>query len=289
MKTLNVIGAGRVGRTLASLWSEKHTFAIQDVLDGTAEGARGAVAFIGDGKPVASLTDMRAADVWMITTPDRHIAETCNALVASGVLRSGDIVFHCSGSAPSSELAAARGSGAHIASVHPLKSFAEPGEAVRTFTGTHCAIEGDAAAVEVLKPAFERIGGLVSEIDPRFKTVYHGASVIVCNYLAALLETGLRCYEKAGLPRETATKMMEPIVRETLEHVFELGTARSLTGPISRGDDQVVAKHLKALADWDPAVNAIYRDLGQVAVQLGRAQGEAEAAALDRIEALLRK
>jgi len=35
MKTLNVIGAGRVGRTLASLWEEKHTFVSQDVLDGT--------------------------------------------------------------------------------------------------------------------------------------------------------------------------------------------------------------------------------------------------------------
>lgn len=289
MKSLNVIGAGRVGRTLASLWSEKHTFAIQDVLDGRIEGARAAVAFIGDGTAVSALPAMRAADVWMITTPDRLIAHTSEALAQTGVLRAGDIVFHCSGSAPSSDLGSAAQSGATIASVHPLKSFAEPRDAVRTFTGTYCAIEGDAAALEVLRPAFERIGGLVSEIDPRYKTVYHAASVVVCNYLAALLETGLRCYEKAGLSRETATKMMEPIVRETLDHVFGVGPARSLTGPISRGDDEVVAKHLQALAGWDPRVTAIYRDLGRVAVELGHAQGEAEPAALARIEELLKK
>src|SRR5690349_7179091 len=112
MKSLNVIGAGRVGRTLASLWSEKHTFAIQDVLDGRVDGARAAVAFIGDGTAVPALPAMRAADVWMITTPDRLIANTSEALVQTGLLRAGDIVFHCSGSAPSSDLAVAARSGA---------------------------------------------------------------------------------------------------------------------------------------------------------------------------------
>ena len=288
MKSLNVIGAGRVGRTLASLWEEKRTFRMQDVLDGTVQGARAAVAFIGDGRPVPSAGEMHPADVWMITTPDRMIVASCEALAASGVLRAGDIVFHCSGATPSGELQAAAQAGCAIASVHPLKSFADPRDAVRTFTGTHCAIEGDAAALEVLKPAFERIGGLVSELDPRFKTIYHAASVVVSNYLDALMEVGLRCYEKAGLPRETATKMMEPIVRETLENIFEIGTTRALTGPIARGDDAVVAKHLKSLGEWDACVTGIYRELGLVALELARAQGEAEVEALARLGELLK-
>lgn len=289
MKTLNVIGAGRVGRTLASLWVEKRTLSVQDVLDGTAQGARAAVAFIGDGTPAAAFAEMRPADLWMITTPDRHIVDSCQALAAAGLLRASDIVFHCSGATPSSELSAARAAGCAVASVHPLKSFADPRDAVRTFAGTHCAIEGDATAVEVLRPSFERIGGLVAELDPRYKSVYHAASVVVSNYLAALMEVGLRCYEKAGLPRDTATKMMEPIVRETLENVFEIGTTRALTGPIARGDDAVVAKHLKSLAQWDACVTAIYRELGLVALELSRAHGEAEPAALERIHSLLAK
>lgn len=287
MKSLNVIGAGRVGRTLAFLWKEKHAFAVQDVLDSSAAGAQTAVAFIGDGTPIASLEELHAADVWMITTSDRQIVQACEQLASAGLLRAGDIVFHCSGSMPSSELAAASARGSHIASVHPLKSFADPRSAVQTFAGTHCAIEGEAAALEILKPAFECIGGRLSEIDARFKIVYHAASVIVSNYFAALMETGVRCYEKAGLTRETAAIMMEPIVRETLEHIFELGTAKALTGPISRGDDQVVARHLQALSAWDARVTDIYRDLGLVAVELARAQGVAEKTALARIETLL--
>jgi predicted short-subunit dehydrogenase-like oxidoreductase (DUF2520 family) len=288
MHTLNVVGAGRVGRTLASLWTEKHTFLVQDVLDGSEEGGSAAVAFIGEGAAVAGVGAMRPADVWMITTPDRAIVTAVRDVAGAGLLRRGDIVFHCSGSLPSGELGAAVGLGTHVASVHPLKSFAEPAESVRTFVGTPCAAEGDRAALQVLVPAFERIGGRVSEIDPRFKTIYHAASVIVCNYLAALLETGLRCYEKAALDRATATRIIEPIVRETLENVLELGPARALTGPIARGDDAVVASHLNALEAWDGRVASIYRELGLIALDLARERGEADSGALDRMEALLR-
>lgn len=287
MKTLNIIGAGRVGRTLASLWEEKRTFAIQDVLDHSPQGAVSAVAFIGDGRAVSRMQDMRAADAWMLTTPDGAIAACCAQLAQSGLLRRGDAVFHCSGALASAVLAPAAACGALTASVHPLKSFADPRDAVRSFAGTCCAAEGERAALDLLRPAFERIGAAVSEIEPRFKTIYHAASVIVCNYLTALLETGLRSYEKSGLMRDTALKMMEPLVRETVDNVFRLGTVKALTGPIARGDHEVVARQLEALAAWDAHTAEIYKTLGVVALQLARTQGEADAEALERLRVLL--
>ena len=289
MKTLNVIGAGRVARTLGSLWSAKGTFATQDVLAGSIDGARSAVAFIGAGTASGAIETMRAADVWMIATPDREIVNSADRLAKVGLLRAGDVVFHCSGSIASLELSAAAAAGAHVASVHPLKTFADPHDAVRSFGGTYCAAEGDTAALDVLVPAFEGLGGRICKIDPQFKTIYHAASVIVCNYLTALLETGLRCYAKAGLDRATATRMMEPLVRETLENVLELGTARALTGPVARGDELVVKRHLVALDAWDERIAALYRELGMVAVDLAREQGEADGGALARLEALLRR
>ena len=287
MKTLNVIGVGRVGRSLASLWVEKRTFALQDILDGTLQGARSAAAFIGDGTPVERLAEMRSADMWMIATPDREIVTVCEALAAADLLRAGHIVFHCSGSMSSAELHAAAARGAATASVHPLKTFADARDAVQTFAGTYCAAEGDRAALEVLSPAFERIGGLVSEIEPRFKMIYHAASVMVCNYLTALMEAGFRCYEKTGLERATAAAMIQPIVRETVDNIFKLGTVRALTGPIARGDDAVVERELQALAAWDAGIAAIYRDLGRVALDLARAQRAAGAEALERIASRL--
>ena len=285
--TLNIIGCGRVGRALVRLWAQNGMFEIQDVFDHAPDNSAAAAAFIGHGRAVSVLGQMRRADVWMLTPPDDQIAACCTALASSGLLAAGDIVFHCSGALPSSDLAPATARGARVASVHPLKSFADPAIAARTFSGTYCAAEGDAAALAVLRPAFERIGGSVSEIDPAFKTVYHAASVIVCNYLTALLETGVRCYEKAGFTREDALRMIEPLVRETLDNAFKLGTVQALTGPIARGDHAVIAHQLKALGAWDARIAAIYRQLGAIALDLARAQGKADAGALAAIERVL--
>ena len=289
MPTLNVIGPGRVGRTLAALFQRAGLFHVQAVLGRSAESTRDAVAFIGGGIPAATLSAMPPADVWLVATPDRAIADAFEALAATELLREGDVVFHCSGALASTELAAAAGRGARVASVHPLKTFATPAEAVETFPGTPCVVEGDVAALAVLAPAFERVGAKLLSIDSASKTLYHAASVIVCNYLVALLDTGLRCYQRAGIPRASAAALIEPIVRETVDHVFGAGTARALTGPISRGDDAIVARHLEALRGFDPQVEKIYRALGAAAVDVARAQGAAPPDALDRIKRLLER
>ena len=287
MKNLNVIGAGRVGRTLASLWAEKRTFSIQHVLDGDLEGARSAVAFIGEGKPVDCLENMAPADLWMLTTPDRHIGTCCSRLAQSALVRPADIVFHCSGSLSSHELSSAAQRGANTASVHPLKTFASASDAVRTFAGTFCAVEGDCAALQVLAPAFERIGARVTAIEANSKTLYHAASVIVCNYVTALIEAGLRCYDRAGIDRNTAAVMIEPMVRETVDNIFRLGSKDALTGPIARGDDAVVARHLEALYAWDSRTAELYRELGHAALMLARTRDDADPQSLARIAAVL--
>ena len=288
MPVLNIIGCGRVGRALARLWREHGVFDLGDVNDHTAEKSRAAVAFIGGGRACAEIAHMRAADVWLLAPPDDRIAACCNELSRSAMLAAGNIVFHCSGALPAGILAAAVARGAAVASVHPLKTFADAAAAAQTFAGTSCAVEGEAAALSVLKPAFERIGANLFQIDASAKTLYHAASVLVCNDLTALLETGARCFDAAGLPRADAMRMVEPLLRETLDNVFRLGTTAALTGPVARGDVEVVKRQLAALSSADPQLDAVYRSLGMIAAGLAAAQGGASAAALQQITALLK-
>lgn len=286
--TLNIIGPGRVGRTLGALLQRVGLCAVQDVLSAEIATAESAVAFIGAGRAVRVLREMRPARLWLLTPPDTAIAATAMALVATGQMRQSDVVFHCSGSQPSSLLASLAATGALLASVHPLKSFADPAAAVQTFKGTYCAAEGDPAALAVLTPLFEQLGAQVAVIDPAGKTLYHAASVLVCNDLTALMEAGLRAYEQAGIERGTAQVMMEPLVRETLDNVFTLGTTRALTGPVARGDADVLARQLVALNALDPRIADAYRALNRIALDLARAQGGASAAALDAVEQALK-
>lgn len=285
--TLNIIGPGRVGRTLGALLARKGLCVVQDVLSAEFATAEAAVAFIGSGRAVRKLADMRPAALWLLTPPDGAIASMASALAAAGTVRAGDVVFHCSGAQAASILSPLTGCGAQLASVHPLKSFAEPERAVESFAGTWCTVEGAAAALALLRPLFEQLGAHVAQIDPAGKTLYHAASVLVCNDLTALMESGLRAYESAGLDRTTAQSMMEPLVRETLDNVFALGTVRALTGPVARGDVAVVSRQLAALGALDPRIADAYRALNAIALYLARAQGDAPAAALDAVAAVL--
>lgn len=289
MKTLNIVGAGRAGRTLAALWQQHGVFVVEGICNRTPQSTRDAMVFIGGGRERAAVRLMPPAEVWMLATPDGAIAQVAADVAASGALRTGDVVFHCSGALPSSDIRAVLAAGISIASVHPLKSFAQPADAMRNFAGTYCAAEGEAAALAVLKPAFEAIGAQVIEIHPQFKTLYHAASVMVCNYLVALMEAGFQGYEKAGLPRATAGAMIEPLVRETVDNVFKLGTVQALTGPIARGDHAVVARQLTALREFDPRIVEIYRALGVMALSLSREQHSASDKALAELEHLLQK
>jgi predicted short-subunit dehydrogenase-like oxidoreductase (DUF2520 family) len=287
MKRLNIIGCGKVGKTLGRLWAENQVFEIGDVVNRSNESSIAAVEFLGAGQAASRLGEMKAADVYMIGTPDGCIAETSAQLSAFGLLKSGAVVFHCSGALSSAELASAKKCGAFVASVHPVKSFASAESAALTFAGTFCGVEGDSEALEVLCPAFEAIGATAFPVNPEQKTLYHAGTVIVCNYLAALLEFGVRVYAKCDIPREQALQVMEPIVRETADNVFKSGTVQALTGPIARGDHQTVAKQIEALDAWNPRCGELYKLLGLVALDLSREQGAASAESLAALSALL--
>lgn len=289
IKKLNFIGCGNTGKTLARLWSQQGTFEIGDILNRSEKSALTAVEFIDAGQAVGSLAAIKLADVFLIATPDNNIEESCDALSTSGLLQPGTIVFHCSGALSSDVLQSAKQQGAYIASVHPVKSFADPGSSIKTFVGTFCGVEGDEEALNVLGPAFESIGASTFAVNPEFKTLYHAASVMVCNYLTALLEVGIQAYTKAGLERDTAMQVMQPIVQGTVDNIFRLGTTNALTGPIARGDDDLVSRQLDAIRDWHPQYADLYRDLGRVALELSRQQGNASDTALLALAGLLEK
>src|SRR5437764_11675985 len=94
--TLNLVGAGHVGRALGRLFSRHGVFEVQDVLTRAPASARAAVGFIGAGRAVDAPEDLRPAAVWMLAVADDQIAPVAEALASSGKAL-GATVFHCSG------------------------------------------------------------------------------------------------------------------------------------------------------------------------------------------------
>lgn len=289
MKTFSIIGCGAVGKTVGRLFYEAGILEPRDILTRSLESARQAAEFIGAGRGTASWQELREADLYLVAASDDAIATCAKALAQSGAVRPGVVVCHLSGALSSAVLEPVARLGALVASVHPVKSFAQPGVCVTDFAGTWCGIEGDPAAVDFLSGAFRAIGGEIFTLDPKFKTVYHAGSVMVCNYLTALIEAGARAYQKGGVPREQAFQVMEPLVRATVENVFRSGTAQALTGPIARGDAAVVSAQLEALEAWDGEMARLYRDLAVVALEISRRRGQASDSGLAALAKLLGK
>jgi predicted short-subunit dehydrogenase-like oxidoreductase (DUF2520 family) len=288
VNTLHVIGCGRVGRTLARLWAQHRVFQLHAVLNRSLQSARRAVAFVGAGRAVEHYAELDRAGAVMIAASDQAIAECCRLLSQSDAIGPGTVVFHCSGALASEVLAPARARGASIAAIHPVKSFADAKAAVGTFPGTFCALEGDPAACQLLCDALKRLGAIPFAIDPGSKPIYHAATVLACNYLVALVEIGLRCFEHAGVPRETGLTILRPLVTETVSNVFTLGPAAALTGPIARGETSVVAAQSEALGQRDENLQHLYRALGRVAVELALGRGHAPPDSLAAIAGLLK-
>jgi len=288
VRAINVVGCGRAGRTFARLFAQSHAFLLQDLYDVSAPSARACAAFADAGRVVRRIRELKPAPVWLIATPDDAIVECVNELVAERAIFAGNVVIHLSGATPSTDMRAAIECGAHAGSIHPLKTFADPGYAAGSFAGTYVALEGDKKALKVMRVALRKLDAKVFEIDPRHKVLYHAGSVIVCNYLTALLEAGLRCYDGAGIRLDVAYKLMEPLVRETVDNIFRAGTARALTGPIARGDDAVVSRQLESLHALDRGLETIYRELGVVALDLARSQGSAHPKKLASVAKVLR-
>ncbi len=267
-KILNIIGAGRVGKTLGRLWHEAGVFNVCGILNNSLNSASEAADFIGAGRAVTSMKDLPPADIFQITMPDDDIENITHALLQSEILREGNIVFHCSGALPSAVFGVLQEKNVFVASIHPVKSFADSMQTIESFSGTWCGVEGDKSALEILRPAFEKLGAKLFSINIENKTLYHTGSVFACNYIPALIEAGLSCFEKAGINRNQASEILKPIIEETVENIFKSSPKDALTGPISRGDMKVVKRQQEALDQWDRDYAELYKILGKRTVAL---------------------
>ena len=277
LKTLNIIGAGRAGRSLAHLWHNAGVFAVQDVLTRSQSSADDAVQFIGAGRAVTRMSDMRAADVWMLAVPDGQIKNVAidlsNTTLAGAFIASGAIIFHCSGALSSAELQSLRSAddkGSQVASAHCILSFSAPASAVTQFAGTPCALEGDVAAKQVLHPAFVAIGANCFDLAAKDKVLYHAAAVFATNFLPVLQVVAAELWQSTGMPQALIAPLNASLLQKAVQNITTQGAAKALTGPAARGDAELVALQGEAVADWNAQAGEAYAALSQLAAQIAK-------------------
>ncbi len=277
MQTLNVIGCGRVGQTLAALLHQHGVCVVQDLYSRTPASAEQAARFVGAGHVAASLAAMRPADLWLISVPDGQIAEVAAQLVqAQGQAMQGAVAWHNSGFLSAEVLAPLQAAGAATASVHPVLSFATPTSAVAQFAGTLCGLEGQPQALAVLRPLVAAIGGQGFEIESAKKPLYHAAAVFCSNFTVVLQGVAQEAWRESGVPAELLAPLTQALLQSSVANVAKLGPAEALTGPAARGDTAVVQRQGEVVQAWHGQAGEAYQLLSDMATKLkrtGRTQG----------------
>jgi predicted short-subunit dehydrogenase-like oxidoreductase (DUF2520 family) len=263
-KRVVIVGAGRLGSALATSLHDAGFIIDAIVARAQAKSRKKAAALaqLVGARAVVDVTQIRADVVWFCV-PDSHIASAAAAL-ANKIPWQGKIALHSSGALTSDELSSLRSRGAAVASVHPLMTFVEasrPGLA-----GVAFAVEGDSQAVRVARKMVRQLGGRAYPIRKHDKAAYHAWGTFVSPLLTALLATTEQVARLAGVQATEARRRMIPILSQTLANYAELGAARGFSGPVIRGDVEIVKRHLRVLRA-SPAAREVYVALARAAVQ----------------------
>ena len=74
MKTISIVGAGKVGRTFGRLAREGGHFTVQTILNRSMASAAEAAEFIGAGEPSTTFDDLEGSDIILIAVADDALA-----------------------------------------------------------------------------------------------------------------------------------------------------------------------------------------------------------------------
>ena len=235
-----VVGAGRAGGSLAS-----------------AARAAGMDVTVGSRE-----LDPAGAAIVLLCVPDDAIQEACEAAAAS--LEHGTFVGHVSGATGLDALSSAAAVGCETFSLHPLQTI--PTSAT-DLAGAPCAISASSpAGSAVARGLAERLGMRPFDVPEEGRAAYHAAASMASNFLIALEESAAHLMKSAGV--EDAREVLAPLVLRTAANWADSGSA-ALTGPIARGDEDTVARHLEALAEHAPELRPLYDALAERTREIG--------------------
>ena len=283
-RTISIIGAGRVGKTLGESL-RKQGWQIGAVVTRSVATSRAAVRAIGVGTAHGRVTRQALdADVVLIATPDSAIESVAQIFANFGrEACSGKIFLHTSGALGRSVLAPLVRLQAATGSLHPMQTFT--GRGLPKLEGAIFAVEGDKRALRAAQGIARTLGGVPITIKSNSKPAYHAAGALVAGHVLALAESATQILMGLGFPRRRAQQTLLPLVRQMLDNFEKLGPHASWTGPIARGDYVVVAKHMQALRSYPIEFGEAYAALAHLA---GRVLSKHPGATLRQLERALK-
>ncbi|HEY7397964.1 MAG TPA: DUF2520 domain-containing protein [Gaiellaceae bacterium] len=179
----------------------------------------------------------------LLCVPDRAIADAARDVAV------GPWVAHVSGATPLAALEP------HVLrfSVHPLQTLTTH-RGPEQLDGAWAAITGESSeALAHARALAETLGLRPFVLADDRRALYHAGAAMASNFLVTLHRAAAQLLVDAGAPPEALVPLME----RTIANDFEL------TGPIARGDESTVERHLAAIRAEEPELEPLYAALAE--------------------------
>lgn len=258
---IGFIGAGKAGCSLGKYFASKSSQAdiqITGYYSIISEETRWAAAFTNSDCFQTAEEVIAASDSVILSTPDGAIKKVWESFNKENV--KGRIFCHLSGSLSSDVFSGIEKLGGYPISIHPLFAFSSKESVYQQLNQVCFTLEGHPYAVAQWKDMLSALGNKALVVSGEVKPKYHAAASILSNHVIAVLEAGYQLLEECGFSEEEARTYTSVLVRDNVEHVIRDGCVKAMTGPIERGDEETVAKHLSVL---NPEQREIYQACGR--------------------------
>jgi predicted short-subunit dehydrogenase-like oxidoreductase (DUF2520 family) len=285
-KKICIIGAGRVGTTLAAaiLNADNPVMQLAAISSGSKQSFDKVQKILGKkAGRIAFFTDnvecTKSADCILISTPDDVIEKVAAEIVKAdpGMIK-GKLFIHFSGAKSLKVLAPAEKAGGFTASIHPIKSFASVENSISTLAGTIYGVtypeNKDKKTREYIDFFIASLGGKIIEVDDSKKSMYHAAACVASNYLVSLINYAVKIHGSIGIKPEDSLSGLIGLIEGTVANIKNLSPQKALTGPIARGDTGTVKEHMEKFKLFmKPGEEEIYKIMGRETAKIAFGNG----------------
>lgn len=267
MRDIAIIGAGKLGTSLGMALSQKG-YRIRTLSCQTFSSAEESSQILKQGTPFTdNIQTARSGKTIILSVPDDQIEKVSQELDRSSLTWEDKRVFHCSGLVPASVLDPLHHKGASTLSIHPAQTFSRKKTNPQKFKGIYFGLEGSEEGLIWGQKLVQDLGGYSLILKAEDKPFYHLACSTASNLLVVLLQMSSFFLQETGISKNKALQVIFPLVKETLHNVKELSIPSALTGPVVRGDQNSIQKHVNALKKF-PSYRQIYKELAFQALKI---------------------
>jgi predicted short-subunit dehydrogenase-like oxidoreductase (DUF2520 family) len=268
---VSIIGGGKVGCVLGKLLIQKN-YEIASIISRTFASAVFCADFLECDNYSTSLEDISSeTNLIILSVPDHAIKIVAKNLSNIKKLKlKNTVAFHTSGPLTSKLLLPLKQKGVKTFSLHPFQTFASISSVLNKMKGVYYGIEGTKNNLKIAKIIVEDLEGKYIEIPEILKPIYHIAGVFASNYLVTLIQNIHFIFNKIKIEPDKFYEILRPIMNQTFQNLNDMSPFDALTGPIVRGDNEIVELHLKSLSKEMPELIRFYISMGLETLEAAR-------------------